>query len=205
MTYIEEDTLVITNTLNGFYRALSDISLTDVEYEINFNYINEKNNKVQLIFSPNIDKIDLKRYNRIILYDYLYNKEEYSYLNKNILNSDNIIKYYGDEDKIYLKNIIDNIVPSREEFINIYKQMLMSKELHLNLDEIKRVFKILPLKTFIILKVFKELNLLNFEMNYEDNTVTICLLQKPDKKLNLDESLILNNLKELKQGYVKSY
>ena len=203
--YIEEDTLVITNTLNGFYRALSDISLTDVEYEINFNYINEKNNKVQLIFSPNIDKIDLKRYNSIILYDYLYNKEEYSYLNKNILNSDNIIKYYGEEDKIYLKNIIDNIVPSREEFINIYKQMLMSKELHLNLDEIKRVFKILPLKTFIILKVFKELNLLNFEMNYEDNTVTICLLQKPDKKLNLDESLILNNLKALKQEYVKSY
>lgn len=203
--YIEEDTLVITNTLNGFYRALSDISLTDVEYEINFNYINEKNNKVQLIFSPNIDKIDLKRYNRVILYDYLYNKEEYSYLNKNILNSDNIIKYYGEEDKIYLKNIIDNIVPSREEFINIYKQMLMSKELHLNLYEIKRVFKILPLKTFIILKVFKELNLLNFEMNYEDNTVTICLLQKPDKKLNLDESLILNNLKVLKQEYVKSY
>lgn len=203
--YIEEDTLVITNTLNGFYRALSDISLTDVEYEINFNYINEKNNKVQLIFSPNIDKIDLKRYNRVILYDYLYNKEEYSYLNKNILNSDNIIKYYGEEDKIYLKNIIDNIVPSREEFINIYKQMLMSKELHLNLDEIKRVFKILPLKTFIIFKVFKELNLLNFEMNYEDNTVTICLLQKPNKKLNLDESLILNNLKELRQGYVKSY
>ena len=203
--YIEEDTLVITNTLNGFYRALSDISLTDVEYEINFNYINEKNNKVQLIFSPNIDKIDLKRYNRVILYDYLYNKEEYSYLNKNILNSDNIIKYYGEEDKIYLKNIIDNIVPSREEFINIYKQMLMSKELHLNLDEIKRVFKILPLKTFIIFKVFKELNLLNFEMNYEDNTVTICLLQKPDKKLNLDKSLILNNLKALKQEYVKSY
>ena len=191
--YIEEDTLIITNTLNGFYRALSDISLTDVEYEINFNYINEKNNKVQLIFSPNIDKIDLKRYNRVILYDYLYNKEEYSYLNKNILNSDNIIKYYGEEDKIYLKNIIDNIVPSREEFINIYKQILMSKELHLNLDEIKRVFKILPLKTFIIFKVFKELNLLNFEMNYEDNTVTICLLQKPNKKLNLDESLILNN------------
>ena len=203
--YIEEDTLVITNTLNGFYRALSDISLTDVEYEINFNYINEKNNKVQLIFSPNIDKIDLKRYNRIILYDYLYNKEEYSYLNKNILNSDNIIKYYGEEDKIYLKNIVDNIVPSREEFINIYKQMLMSKELHLNLDEIKRVFKILPLKTFTIFKVFKELNLLNFEMNYEDSTVTICLLQKPDKKLNLDESLILNNLKALKQEYVKSY
>ena len=56
--YIKEDTLVITNTLNGFYRALSDISLSGFEYEINYNYIKEKNNKVQLIFSPTIDKID---------------------------------------------------------------------------------------------------------------------------------------------------
>ena len=100
---------------------------------------------------------------------------------------------------------MDNIVPNREEFINIYKQMLVRKELNLKLNEVKRVFKILPLKTFIILKVFKELNLLNFEINYEGNIVAIYLLQKPDKKLNLDESLILNNLKEIRQGYVKSY
>ena len=203
--HIKEDTLVITNTLNGFYRALSDISLTDLEFGINFNYITQKNKKVQLIFSPNIDKIDLKRYNRIILYDYLYNKGEYSYLNKNILNNENIIKYYSTEDKIYLKNIIDNIVPTREEFINIYKQMLVSKELELKLNELKRVFKLLPLKTFVILKVFKELNLLNFKINYEENNIAICLLEKPDKKLNLDESVILNNLKELKQEHVKSY
>ncbi|WP_455539955.1 single-stranded-DNA-specific exonuclease RecJ [Terrisporobacter sp.] len=203
--YIEENTLVIANTLNGFYRALSDISLTDMEYEINFNYINEKNNKVQLIFSPNIDKIDLKRYNRIILYDYLYNKGEYSYLNKNIVNSKEIIKYYDNDDKIYLKNIMDNIVPSREEFINIYKQMIVNKELKLDLIELKKVFKILPLKTFVILKVFKELNLLNFKINYEENNIFINLLKKPDKKLDLNESEILNNLKQLKQSHVKGY
>ena len=203
--YIKEDTLIIANTLNGFYRALSDVSLTDLDYGINYNYIHEKNKKVQLIFSPNIDKIDLKRYNSIILYDYLYNKGEYSYLNKNILNSEVIIKYYSNEDKIYLKNITDNIVPNREEFINIYKQMLINKELQLKLIELKRVFKLLPLKTFIILKVFRELNLLNFEINYEENTILIYLLEKPDKKLNLDESVILNNLKNLKQEYVKSY
>lgn len=203
--HIKEETLIIANTLNGFYRALSDVSLTDLDYDINYNYIYEKNKKVQLIFSPNIDKIDLKRYNSIILYDFLYNKGEYSYLNKNILNSKVVIKYYGSEDKIYLKNIMDNIVPNREEFINIYKQMLVSKELQLKLTELKRVFKLLPLKTFIILKVFRELNLLNFEINYEEDTIAIYLLEKPDKKLNLDESVILNNLKELKQEYVKSY
>ncbi|MBN9648463.1 single-stranded-DNA-specific exonuclease RecJ [Terrisporobacter glycolicus] len=203
--HIKEETLIIANTLNGFYRALSDVSLTDLDYDINYNYIYKKNKKVQLIFSPNIDKIDLKRYNSIILYDFLYNKGEYSYLNKNILNSEVVIKYYSSEDKIYLKNIMDNIVPNREEFINIYKQMLVSKELQLKLTELKRVFKLLPLKTFIILKVFKELNLLNFEINYEEDTIAIYLLEKPDKKLNLDESVILNNLKELKQEYVKSY
>lgn len=203
--YIKEDTLIIANTLNGFYRALSDVSLTDLDYDINYNYIYEKNKKVQLIFSPNIDKIDLKRYNSIILYDFLYNKGEYLYLNKNILNSEAIIKFYNNEDKIYLKNIMDNIIPNRQEFINIYKQMLVSKELQLELTQLKIVFKLLPLKTFIILKVFRELNLLNFEINYEENTIAICLLEKPDKKLNLDESVILNNLKELKQEYVKSY
>ncbi|WP_434797563.1 single-stranded-DNA-specific exonuclease RecJ [Terrisporobacter vanillatitrophus] len=203
--YIKEGTLIITNTLNGFYRALSDVSLTDLDYDINYNYIYEKNKKVQLIFSPNIDKIDLKRYNSIILYDFLYNKGEYSYLNKNILNNEVVIKYYCSEDKIYLKNIMDSIVPNRDEFINIYKQMLVSKELQLKLTELKRVFKLLPLKTFIIFKVFRELNLLNFEINYEENTIAIYLLEKPDKKLNLDESVILNNLKELKQEYVNSY
>ena len=203
--YIKEDTLIIANTLNGFYRALSDVSLTDLDYGIYYNNIYGKNKKVQLIFSPNIDKIDLKRYNSIILYDFLYNKGEYSYLNKNILNSDIIIKYYSDEEKIYLKNIMDNVVPNRDEFINIYKQMLVSKELKLKLAELKRVFKLLPLKTFIILKVFRELKLLDFEINYEENTIAIYLLEKPNKKLNLDESLILNNLKELKQEHVKSY
>ena len=203
--YIKENTLIIANTLSGFYRALSDISLTDLEYGINYNYIYEKNKKVQLIFSPNIDKIDLKRYNNIILYDFLYNKGEYSYLNKNILNNKDVIKYYSSEDKIYLKNIMDNINPNREEFINIYKQMLVSKELQIKLTELKTVFKLLPLKIFIILKVFRELNLLNFEINYEESIIAIYLLEKPDKKLNLDESVILNNLKELKQEYVKSY
>lgn len=203
--FIKEDTLIIANTLNGFYRALSDVSLTELDYGINYNYIKEKNKKVQLIFSPNIDKIDLKRYNSIILYDYLYNKGEYSYLNKNILNSEIVIKYYSNEDKIYLKNIMDNIVPSREDFINIYKQMLVSRDLKLKLTELKRVFKLLPLKTFTILKVFKELNLLDFEINYEENTIAIYLLEKPNKKLNLDESVILNNLKELKQEFIKSY
>ena len=100
---------------------------------------------------------------------------------------------------------MENIVPKRDEFINIYKHMLVSKNINVKLTELKKLFKLLPLKTFAILRVFEELNLLNFEINNESNSILIYLLEKPDKKLNLDESVVLNNLKNLKEMYLKSY
>ena len=49
--YINEKSLIITNSLNGFYKAISDISLTEYEFDINYNTIDNSNNyKVQLIF-----------------------------------------------------------------------------------------------------------------------------------------------------------
>ncbi|MGL4913378.1 MAG: single-stranded-DNA-specific exonuclease RecJ [Romboutsia sp.] len=211
--YITKDTLVITNTVNGFYNALSDISLVDENisggFNINYNNINHDNDKLQLIFSPNIDKIDIKRYNNIILYDYLYNKGDYSYLCKDTNNESSIIKYYNKTDLLYLNSIINNLVLEREEFIEVYKITLAKKSLEINLADIKKVFNIIPLKLFIIVKVFKELSLLDFKINHDDvlKTKSICinLLPKPDKKLNLDESKILNNLKKLNQEYKESY
>ncbi len=61
--YFEKDTLIISNSINGFYRAMSDISLIDLDFNINYNIIeavSKNTDKLELIFSPNIDKIDLK-------------------------------------------------------------------------------------------------------------------------------------------------
>ena len=63
----------------------------------------------------------------------------------------------------------------------------------------------MPIKLFTILNVFKELSLLDFNLDYDNNTMSISLLEKPNKKLNLDESIILKNLKDLKDEYSKSY
>ncbi len=211
--YLNENTLVITNTINGFYRALSDISLIDEDkysgFDINYNVINTKNDKLQLIFSPNIDKIDVKRYNNIILYDYLYNMGEYSYLCKSANNESSIIKYYNKSDLLYLNNVIDNLIPDREEFKVVYKIALIQKNLEVNLVDIKGVFNTTPLKLFTIIKVFKELSLLDFDFKYDEvlkiRSICINLLPKPDKKLNLNESKILNNLNELSKEYKQSY
>ncbi|MGL6106511.1 MAG: single-stranded-DNA-specific exonuclease RecJ, partial [Romboutsia sp.] len=207
--YIKENTLIITNTINGFYRAISDISLTDIEFDINYNLNDNNQHKVQLIFSPNIDKVDLKRYNNIILYDYLYNLGEYSYLCENMNKESLIIKYYSQTDLLYLNNIINNLLPTREEFIFIYKMAMSQSELMVKIVDIKKTFNIIPLKVFTILKVFKELDLLDFtleeDINPKEKHIIISLLPKPDKKLNLDESKILNNLRYLHKQYQESY
>ncbi|HDF2980975.1 single-stranded-DNA-specific exonuclease RecJ, partial [Clostridioides difficile] len=116
-----------------------------------------------------------------------------------------IIKYYNKTDLLYLKNVVSNIVPSRDEFITIYKQALIKKEIDLDMVNIRETFNVIPLKFFTILNVFRELNLLDFNLNYEKNSVLIRILPKPQKKLDLNESLILNNLKNLEKQYNSSY
>ncbi|MDB8793775.1 single-stranded-DNA-specific exonuclease RecJ [Romboutsia sp. 1001216sp1] len=211
--YITKDTLVIANTINGFYKAISDISLVDEDiidgFDINYNEIMSNSDKLQLIFSPNIEKINIKRYNNIILYDYLYNMGDYSHLYEKANNEAIIIKYYSQTDLLYLNNIVNNLIPEREEFIYVYKFMLSNKEINVDFKDIKKVFNMIPLKVFTILKVFKELLLLDFEFVYDNllntKSIHIKLLPKPDKKLNLDESKILKNLKTLNEKYRESY
>ncbi len=207
--YIKDNTLVIANTINGFYRSKSDISLLDLDFDINYRDIVNNSNEVTLIFSPNIDKIDLKRYNNIILYDYLYNLGDYKILCDNMNDDTSIIKYYTNKNLLYLSSIINNIIPDREEFIHIYKIILNSKNIEVNILDIKKIFNIIPIKVFTILEVFKELSLLDFKLKYDENkrldVISIQLLPKPDKKLNLEESKILSNLKELKEEFHNNY
>ena len=203
--YLKDKTLVITNTVNGFYRAISDLSLLEEEFDINFREVNTNKNNMQVIFSSNIDKIDLKRYNNIVLYDYLHSAKDYAYIYEGASDECNIIKYYNDTDKLYLKNIIENIIPERQEFIIVYKLALVNKSFEFDILDIKKTFNIMPLKLFTILNVFKELSLLDFNLDYDNRKIFINLLEKPNEKLNLDESIILKNLKDLRQEYLNSY
>ena len=63
----------------------------------------------------------------------------------------------------------------------------------------------MPLKLFTILSVFREFNLLNYEINDKNNNLIIDFTEESVSKFNLDESLILINIKELKDRYLESY
>ena len=99
-----------------------------------------------------------------------------------------------DKDNSYISKDIINVISNIED---------------IDIVDIKKVFNIIPIKLFSILKVFEELSLLEFDIKNDDNSkdkkLIINLLPKPDKKLNLDESKILNNLKLLSKEYQESY
>ena len=203
--YINDKSLIIVNSINGFFKAVSDLSLTEYEFDINYNIIEKINDKVQLIFFPYIDKIDLKRYNNIILYDYLYDIEEYSFLYEYTNNQCEIIKYYDENDLIYINNIVNSIIPSREEFIALYKLVSKYREVNINILEIKSNLNIAPIKLFAMLNVFKELELMNFNIDNKSNTLNMEIMPKPNSKIDLSSSLILQRLNQLKDKYKQSY
>ncbi|GAA0106048.1 single-stranded-DNA-specific exonuclease RecJ [Paraclostridium sordellii] len=203
--YINEKSLIITNSINGFFKAISDISLTEYEFDVNYNIVSNINDKLQVIFFPYIDKIDLKRYNNIILYDYLYNIEDYSLLYEYRNDQCDIIKYYSKSDLIYINNIINSIIPEREEFITLYKLISKYKKIQINILEIKSNLNIAPIKLFAMLNVFKEMNLINFNIDDESKVLTMEIMPKPSSKLDLGSSNILQGLNQLKDKYKQSY
>ncbi|WP_414697903.1 single-stranded-DNA-specific exonuclease RecJ [Peptacetobacter sp. AB845] len=205
--FIEGESLVIANSINGFFRAKSDLTLLEEELEIYFKEIdenNKKHSKIHLIFSPNIDKIDVKRYNNIILYDYLYTRDDYINLYSKVEDKSKIIKNYSEIDKIYIKSIMENIVPTRNEFVNIYKYIIKNRGIKFRIDDTMNLFKMIPLKLFAIIKIFKELGLFKVEVDDRD-FVNIEMLPKPESKLDLNRSKILINLNQIREKSRKIY
>ena len=127
------------------------------------------------------------------------------YLLDNIGANSKIIKYYDEKSKLYLNNIMENIVPTRQEFIFVYKYCITNKHIDITLNKIKAVFGIMPLKLFTILSVFREFNLLNYEINDKNNNLIIDFTEESVSKFNLDESLILTNMKHLRESCLESY
>lgn len=56
-----------------------------------------------------------------------------------------------------------------------------------------------------MLNVFKELDLINFHVEDENNNLTMEIMPKPSTKIDLASSKVLQGLNQLKDKYKQSY
>jgi single-stranded-DNA-specific exonuclease len=117
--------LIIVNTLEQAMRliSLSGIQLkkSRTRFRYAFNEISITDNSgVDIIINPNIDKIDFRRYNKIILYDMFFSAGDFCrFAGKSAV--DRTIALYEAGDESSNQEVLSNIIPTRETLVILYK------------------------------------------------------------------------------------
>lgn len=179
ISIIEDGDLLIVNSMNGYYRAKSDINL-----------LSDK--KIDYIFLSNIDKTDFKVYNKIIMYDYFDNCNEIEYILESKKSESEFLINFDSSDYIYINNKNRESFLNRDEFVLAYKFFLANRGLSMSYSEFIHQLNLSPIKVHIILKVLSNENLIKYSVDYGKDLFQFEVLPKPEKKLNLEESSIVN-------------
>lgn len=189
---LEDKDLIVFNTLNGYYRALSDVNISDCE-------------KLDFIFLSNIDKTEIKRYNKIIMYDYPndYSEIEHIYSNKNC--DSKVILNFNESDFVHLLRTYNDRIFDREKFVKVYKYFSSIDSGVLVLSEVIDEIEISVSNMLFILKVLENEKLIKFDIDLSDNEIAFSMLPKPEKKLNLQENIIVKMLEFNLQNFKKTY
>lgn len=164
----------------------------------------EKSSVFQDLFQPKfytyknkeflkVQGVDLKFAKKLVLYDMPFFANQ---LNKlPISKNGELVLSYGESDYQTLKKILSNLKIDREYLYLVFKRI--DKELIINLDNLSEASiddKVKNHKFFEAIKIFDELNLIEFSM-VESNKVKI--EQKKGQKVNLVNSSRLKNFNEL--------
>ena len=175
---IDDGDLLIVNSLNGYYRAMSDI-----------NILSDK--KIDYIFLSNIDKTDFKVYNKLIMYDYFDNCNEIEYILESMKNDSEFLINFNSSDYVYIRNKNRESFFNRDEFVIAYKFFMANKGLTMKYSEFIQLLNLSPIKVHIILKVLSTENLIKYNVDYEKDLFEFELLPKPEKKLDLEKNDIV--------------
>ena len=161
--------------------------------------------EIDVVINPIVDKIDYKRYNSIILYDMFYFAEQLrTFINKSD-NGDIIFLYNkGDEESNIF--VLENIIPSREQLIVIYKY-LKSNNLHKITFTFEELYKSIKQRYNLetnekmldnSLAVFSEGNLLTYE--FKNNIYNVSMME-PACKVDLNKLKFVQYLEGKKQRH----
>lgn len=189
---IDDDTLVIVNTIEGYFRAMSDINISNSE-------------KIKPIFLSNIDKTYSKVYNKIVIYDYFDNIKEVDKLEGILLADTELIFNMDELDFIYQANKIKDLEFSRDCFVDIYKRLASQVELNVRLSSFVAATGISFTKLVSILRVLESEQLISYEIDYDEGIFKNIMLPKPKNKLNLEDNSLVRGLESLINNFKTSY
>ncbi len=189
---IDDDTLVIVNTIEGYFRAMSDINISNSE-------------KIKPIFLSNIDKTYSKVYNKIVIYDYFDNIKEVDKLEGILLADTELIFNMDELDFIYQANKIKDLEFSRDCFVDIYKRLASQVELNVKLSSFVAATRISFTKLVSILRVLESEQLISYEIDYDEGIFKNIMLPKPKNKLNLEDNSLVRGLESLINNFKTSY
>lgn len=189
---IDNDSLVVVNTIEGYFRAMSDINISRGE-------------KIKPIFLSNIDKSNLKVYNKIAIYDYFDNRNQIANL-EGVLGPDTDLIFNMDElDFIYLSNKIRDLEFSRDSFVEVYKRLANQDMAEVNLSSFVASTNISFTKLLSILEVLKSEYLIDYHIDYENGIFKNKMLPRPKNKLNLEDNIIVKGLERFIYNFKTSY
>ena len=201
--------LILVNTLEQAYNLLSSLEYREGsgKVKISISYNKPENNaercEVDVVINPDIDKIDYKRYNDVILYDMFYFVEQLKlFAHKNGI--ENTISLYNSGDEKCNTLVLESIIPTRNQLIAIYKYFkgMDSGEITFTFDElytdIKQKYNLETNERMFSnsLAIFSEGNLLTYRL--KNNIYNVCMTE-PACKIDLNTLKFTRYLERKKQ------
>jgi len=188
--------LIVVNTIYQAIRLLSLSGIQQKKHRIKYRYgFNELSvstciSQVDIIINPNIDKIDFRRYNKIILYDLFFSAKDFSQFIK-LTDLHKTLVLYEPGDEGANEEVLNNIVPTREILVILYK-FLMNTNNDRKVYTIKELLEVLKEKIELpnsalinhALDIFMEGKLLSYNKQGPNYEIQI---NRSKGKINLEE------------------
>lgn len=187
----ENNTLIIVNNYINFIEIINDIRFEgrDLIKKTFISYLNLDNeNNNSILLNPNVEDIDFRKYENIILYDLCFDKD---YLHEIVVKSNEKLKILlTEEDLKFNRKIVKSLVPDISEIRTIYKSFVGKGE-KLKIDIDKYIMNINARNEYNLnirklqnsLEILKQAILIDYKI--DGGYLYVMMLEKPKNKIDI--------------------
>ncbi|RKD28020.1 hypothetical protein SAMN02745883_00426 [Caminicella sporogenes DSM 14501] len=194
--------LILVNTFNALLELLfylSDIGRYDIDDLLSFNFAND-NLSNNIVVNPILNKIDLKKFENVIIYDIPLNRERFEYI---LCCGKNIYLLYNQFDIASTKKMLYNLIPDRSDLVKVYKclKKVLGKSSELLFNDIYKEAELNLSKVKLCMDILERAGLIKiYECN---NKVNLEILPPPSEKIDIESTDLYKRAYDLKEKFEK--